>query len=135
MTENKTIDALKKLEKEINAFNERLYEIPEIDGYYSDLIGDIKKGEKMTKKQRRELALKVLKERMPKVYSLLFEIDLISEAIETKLTDLHEELDEKLNQLDELESDKQDFEERLESLIRFTLIIRKAYLIVGKQNK
>ena len=114
--QNKTISALKRLEKEIENFNERLYDIPEIDGYYSDIIDDIKKNEKMTKKQRRELALKVLKERMPKVYSLLFEVDLISEAIKDKLADLSREMEDRLSEIDDLETDKQDFEDRLDNL-------------------
>jgi hypothetical protein len=70
----------------------------------------------MTKKQRRELALKVLKERMPKVYSLLFEVDLISEAIKDKLADLSREMEDRLSEIDDLETDKQDFEDRLDNL-------------------
>jgi hypothetical protein len=114
--ENKTLESIKKLANEIEKFNERISDIPEIDNYSSDLIEDIQKNEKMTKKQRKELALKILKEKMPKIYNLLFEVDLISEAIEEKLEDLRSELDEKISDLDDLENDKEDFEERLDNL-------------------
>lgn len=107
--ENKTINVLNKLKEEIEKFNEVLYEFPEIDGYYNDLTRDIVNKEKMTKKQRKELALETLKERMPKIYTLLFEIDLISEAISDKIKDLHDEVDE-------IEIDKEDLDERINNL-------------------
>ncbi len=114
--DNKTMNALTKLTKIIEDFNNKIENVPEIDAYYLDLVEDISKNEKMTKKQRKELALKTLKEKMPKVYTLLFEIDLISEAINSKIDELREDLDDKINELDDLESDKEDFEERLDNL-------------------
>ncbi|CAK0770712.1 hypothetical protein CCP3SC1AL1_520006 [Gammaproteobacteria bacterium] len=114
--ENKTIKTLGKLKEEIEKFNETLYEFPEIDGYYNDLVRDIESSEKMTKKQRKELALKTLKERMPKIYALLFETNLISEAIKDKIKDLQDELDERLDEVDTLESDKEELEERIDNL-------------------
>jgi hypothetical protein len=114
--ENKTIKVLGKLKDEIEKFNEALYNLPEIDGYYNDLVRDIVESEKMTKKQRKELALKTLKERMPKIYALLFEIDLISEAINDRIEELNGELQDKLDEVDDIESEKEELQEKIDNL-------------------
>jgi septation ring formation regulator EzrA len=102
-------DNLKKVGEEIEKFNNALYELEDLD--VENLV-DIK----VSKKQRMEMGTKILKEKLPKLYKLLFETQLVSEVITDKITDLKERLDEAQSDLDDIESSRDEVQDRLRGL-------------------
>jgi hypothetical protein len=107
-------DAIANLEKlavEIEKFNYALDNIGDIE------LGDlVSKDVKLTKKQRLEEGRRLLKLKMPAIHQLLFETDLIGEAISARVTELKDQLEEMQSDLEDLEISKEDIQSRLNDL-------------------
>jgi uncharacterized protein with HEPN domain len=100
---------LKRLGELIEDFNSKLYDIEEID--VGDLV-DIK----VPKKQRLEMGTKILKEKLPALYQLLFETELISEVVNSKISELKEQLEEAQSDLEDLENNRDEIRDKLSEL-------------------
>ena len=117
VTIKKEFDSLiKQVSDEIERFNEKMYDFPDIDGYYSDLVEDLEKENKLTKKQRKELAAKLLKERYPKFCKLMEELDLLSEGMTERVKQSVEKFEDIEQELSELEDMKEELEQRKDDL-------------------
>lgn len=107
---------IEQVGNEINKFNNALDELPEIDGYYSDLIDDIKKETKTSKKERRKIALNLLKEKCPKFIELMNQIDLLSEGMKNRIEETRDKLEGVESELEEIEELQEEIEQRKNDL-------------------
>jgi hypothetical protein len=113
---NEFIKIIEQITTEIEKFNEALYNIPEIDGAYCDLVEDLKKENKITKKEARKLGLELLKKQCPKFIELLTQIDLLAVGMEARIQETVEKLEDTQYKLDEIEELQNDIEDKKNDL-------------------
>lgn len=120
-------ELIKKLEKkidEIKDFTNNLYEKLDemgsgLDGIYSNLIRDIKESEpekKLTKKQRKEMVLNLVKEKCPNIVKMFEEFDLFVEGFSELVEDKKNRLEDISSELDEIEQLEDELQERKDRL-------------------
>jgi hypothetical protein len=89
----------------------------EIDVQYSDLQQDLAKQEpKLTKKQRREQALKLIQEKYPHIITIFKEIDVSIEGIDFLIGERLEALEEVMGKLEDIEEMADDIERKKQEL-------------------
>ena len=120
-------DVVKQLEKKmdkIRDFTNNLYEKLDemgsgLDGVYSELVDEIKGDEpenKLTKKQRKEMVLKLVKEKCPNLVKMLEEFDLFVEGFSELIEDKRNRLEDISSELDEIEQLEDEIQERKDRL-------------------
>lgn len=93
----------------------------DLDNFFSELVDELKtknpEGKSLTKKQRKEMALKMLKEKFPNIVKIFDEFDLLVDGIKyqledklDKLSDLQDKMEEIEELQDEVESKKQELD-------------------------
>ena len=90
---------------------------------FEDIVGKPKSFDGLKKKERKELAKKILKEKYPKLWKafeeiteLSFALDEVSKDVEDKLSDLEDSISDIENQIEELEEQKQNIKNEADSL-------------------
>lgn len=116
----------KKLEQkieEIRKFTNDLYEKLDemgsgLDGIYSDLVNDLPsvEGKKLTKKQHKEMVLKMVQERCPNLVKMFNEFDLFIEGIDLLIQQRKDKFEDIDMELGEIESLQEEIEERKDRL-------------------
>lgn len=120
-------ELIKKLEKKIDDirdFTNNLYEKLDelgsnLDGIYSELVRDVKGDEsekRLTKKQRKEMVLKSVKEKCPNLVKMFDEFDLFVEGFSELIEDKRNRLEDIGSELDEIEQMEDEIQERKERL-------------------
>lgn len=119
---NKEIEKVEKkifklgdvLDKIYNALDE-LYCKEEFD-LGIKIFGKTPEGKKMTKKQRKEFVLDYLEKKFPQLDKQLKELSIISEAIQLRVLEAQQKIEDMTNEVDELESEKEEVERRIDDL-------------------
>jgi len=114
-------DDFKRLEERVNKLRgifegvyDKFSEIgEEIDSSYSDLQEDLwKDGKKLSAKERKKLALKLLKEKYPGIVKEFEEIDLIIDGIDMLVEGKMDNLQEILDKLEEIGEMQEEIEQK-----------------------
>ena len=89
-----------------------------LDGIYSELINDLpsEPEKKLTKKQHKEMVLKLVKEKCPNLVKMVNELDLFIEGFGTLVDEKKYKLENINEELDEIEQLEEELEERKQRL-------------------
>ena len=125
MTKDELIQKLEKKINEIRDFTNNLYEKLDelgsnLDGVYSELVTEFKAEQpsekKLTKKQRKEMVLKLVKEKCPNLVKMFEEFDLFVEGFSELIEDKKNRFEDINNELDEIEQLEDEIQERKDRL-------------------
>lgn len=107
-----------QISDEIEKFNQAMYDLPELDGYYNEHIIKAIKQErpKLSKKERLKFELELLKEKCPGFVKLMDQIDVLAQAMEDRLETTRERLEDVEEKLGEIEELKDEIEDRKSEL-------------------
>lgn len=118
-------DSVKKLEKKIEEiidFTNNLYEKLDemgsgLDGVYSELVSDLpSEGKKLTKRQRKDMVLKLVQEKCPNIVKMFEEFDLFIEGFSELVDERKSKLEDIEMELNEIEDLAEELEERKDRL-------------------
>ena len=107
---------LKQLSEEIDKFYNILDKMGDIDLSDVEVFSLVQEGKKLTKVQRRKLAEDALKAKLPHVFQQLEEFALVIDGLSNKVEWMKTELQEKLDEVEDLENDKEELQSRIDDL-------------------
>lgn len=116
-------DELAEIKQPIEAISKKLEELDalcgdmcHVDDFYSELSEDLKKEQKLTKKQAREKARAILKEKMPNFLKTLETIDLLVESMEDRIQETLDNFEYIEELLGDVENAKDNLEAEVDDL-------------------
>ena len=108
---------LKQLSEEIDKFYNILDKMGDIDLDMVEAFSLVEQGgKKLNKKERRKLAEDALKAKLPHVFQQLEEFALVIDGLSNKVEWMKTELQEKLDEVEDLENDKEELQSRIDDL-------------------
>lgn len=117
------VDKLENLSKALGKFSDAFYEAFDNVPKFEDIVGKPKSFDGLKKKERRELAKKILKEKYPKIWKAFEEVGELATAIsevssemEDKVSELEESIEDIRNRIEEVESMKQEVQSEADAL-------------------
>lgn len=101
-----------ELEIFINKIDEKLEYFPELDSYFGELVEEAREDikENLTKKQKKEKAIALVKERFPNLLKALNTLDDLSNGLIFVIEEKREALEKLQTDLSELEDIKEECE-------------------------
>ena len=87
-----------------------------LDDMYTELYDDLMETKKLKKKEAKEKALKLFKEKCPNMFAQFDELICVLKGMDCKIEELQNEIEEKCDKLEEDESLKEEYEQRRDEL-------------------